>query len=107
MTRQEALMPKGIPRYVRLYDNGGKTFDRYTCVFTGVYRRTKTRGDFLYLGMSANPFHPQGFGQHGSSPHQIDRPSYGHLGKKVKWDVLPDDVKKCILATYKDLWVLK
>lgn len=106
MNRTDRLKPAGVPKYIRVYDDGGKSFDRYTCVFTGNYR-SKTLGDFIYLGMSTYPFHPQGCGQHGSSRNQIDRPTYSHLGRKVKWDVLPADVKKCIIQTYDDLWGLK
>ncbi len=35
--RKASLVPNGIPRYVRCYDNGGESFDRYTVVFTGLY----------------------------------------------------------------------
>jgi len=113
------LLPNGIPRYIRIYDNGGETFDRYTVVFTGKYRgivpyRSRseskysgvTGGQFVHLGMSQNPYHPQGFGQHGFSDTQIDRPTYGHLGRKIKWEDLPADCQRCALATYLDIWGL-
>ncbi len=45
---------------VRLFDNNGETFDRYTAI----YRDDET-GETWYRGMSENPFHPQGFGQCG------------------------------------------
>jgi hypothetical protein len=64
-------MPNGIPRYVRCYDNGGETFDRFTVVFSGRYRHL-TGGEFWHVGMSEHPFHPQGFGQHGGHTQQID-----------------------------------
>lgn len=91
------------PRYLRLYDNGGDTFDRYTAVFTGRYRH-KTAGDFVYIGMSTHPFHPQGYGQHGASNRPIDRPRYAHLGKRIPWDQLPPDCQRCVRQTYDDLW---
>lgn len=98
--RTERLMPNGVPKNIRCYDNQGESFDRYTCVFT------KTEG-YYYLGMSENPFHPQGFGQHGQGKDgPIDRPSYSHLGKKVDFSLLPEDVQKCIIETYKELWNL-
>lgn len=53
-TRAERFMPNDVPRYVRIYDNGGETADRYTVVFTGL--RT---GWHQLLSMSAAPFHPQ------------------------------------------------
>lgn len=103
--RAARLLPRGEPRYVHCYDNGGKTADRYTVVFTGRYRH-KTLGECLYLGASSEPFHPQGFGQHGSAPSAIDYPTYGHLGKKVAFTQLPEDVRKLATATYRDLWDL-
>jgi hypothetical protein len=104
--RFNRLMPNGIPRYIRCYDNGGKSFDRYTVVFTGRYTH-KTNHSFWYLGMSTNPFHPQGYGQHGESNFMpIDRPKYSHLGKKIKFENLPEDCQKCVKETYSDLWDL-
>lgn len=102
-TREESLMPFGRPRYIRCYDNGGKTFDRFTVVYTGRYRH-KTGGSFLYVGMSEHPFHPQGFGQHGESHTQIDYPSGTHLGKRIPFTALPPDCQKLVLRDYQDLW---
>jgi hypothetical protein len=87
------------PRWIRCYDNGGKTFDRYTVVFT--------RGKRVYLGMSAHPSHPQGFGQHGEwskGESSIDWPTYGHLGKKIAFEQLPEECQKCVRETYQALW---
>jgi hypothetical protein len=92
------------PRWIRVYDNGGKTCDRYTVVFTRLGHKKGMRGRCFYLGMSSNPFHPQGFGQHGEAPKMIDYPKYSHLGKKIKFSDLPIDCQKCVLNTYKDLW---
>jgi len=102
--RKNSLIPNNTPKYVRCYDNGGKTCDRYTVVFTGHYTH-KTNRSFWYLGMSANPFHPLGVGQHGESNYQpIDRPTYSHLGKKIKFNDLPEDCKKCVIQDYLYLW---
>jgi len=102
-TRRARLMPNGEPRYVHCYDNNGKTADRYTVVFTGRYRH-KTGGSFLHVGMSANPFHPQGVGMHGESDRQIDYPRYAHLGRRVRFDALPPACQRLILQTYRELW---
>ena len=105
-SRTECLLPGGVPRYIRCYDNGGESFDRYTVVFTGRYKH-KTGGAFWYVGMSDNPFHPQGFGQHGeSTDNQIDWPTYGHLGKKIKFQDLPEDCQKLVQDNYRYLWDL-
>lgn len=103
--RKARLLPNGKPRYIRCYDNNGETADRYTAVFTGNYTRN-TSGEHWYLGMSGDPFHPLGFGQHGSHRTQIDYPQYSHLGKKVTFESLPEPVQKCIMQTYLYLWDL-
>jgi hypothetical protein len=100
--RTERLMPGGIPRYIRCYDYPA-SFDRYTVVYTGHYTQN-TGGQFWYVGMSTYPFHPQGFGQHGESDRPIDRPAYGHLGKKISFNDLPDDCKKLVIQDYTALW---
>ena len=105
--RAASLLPGGVPKYVRCYDNGGKTADRYTVVYTGRYRRDLTRDEFQFVGMSAQPFHPQGVGMHGSSKVQIDRPASAHLGKRIKFAELPDDCRKLVLADYRELWCLE
>lgn len=105
--RTNNLLPDGVPRYVRVYDNQGETFDRFTVVFTGHYTH-KTNRSFVYLGMSENPFHPLGFGQHGETGYQpCDRPKYSHLGKKISFTDLPVDCQKAAIQSYKDLWDLK
>jgi hypothetical protein len=103
MKRLQLFMRNGEPRMVRCYDNGGKTADRYTAVFTGVYRH-KTGGVFWDLAMNREPFHPQGIGQSGESRTQIDRPRYSHLGKKVAFNKLPCEVRQCVRQTYVYLW---
>lgn len=107
--RRNSLVPNGVPRYIRCYDNGGSekengTVDRYTVVYTGNYRG-KTKGWHDYVGMSGAPFHPQGVGMHGQSEHQpVDRPSYGHLGKKIKFSDLPQDCQTLVLQDYLYFW---
>ena len=103
--RKNRLLPNGTPKYVRCYDNKGETQDRYTVVFTGHYTHI-TVGAHVYLGMSADPFHPCGIGQHGESRTPIDRPRYSHLGSKVTFDELPNKVQQCVLQTYLKLWDL-
>jgi len=112
--REQRLMPDGVPKYVRCYDNGGETWDRYTVVYTGNYRRS-TGGSCWYVGMSSNPFHPQGFGQHGENQGSIDTNKWGyapamgrknHLGKRIPFDQLPEQCKKLVIQDYKSLWSL-
>lgn len=111
--RTQSLMPNGTPKYIRVYDNGGTSADRYTVVYTGRYRG---KGWFQYVGMSANPFHPQGVGQHGEHPTQIDvnksgfAPAMGrknHLGTRIPFSKLPHDCKRLVWSDYKAIWGLK
>lgn len=104
LQRIQSLVPNGTPRYVRCYDNGGETFDRYTIVFTGNYKNRVSKCE--YIGSSEYPFAPQGFGQHGEANDPIDTPAYSHLGKKVKYEDLPTDVKKFIMQDYVANWDL-
>ena len=111
--RLATLLPDGEPRYVRCYDNG-ESWDRYTVVYTGRYRGPS--GQFQYVGMSAHPFRPNGFGQHGESQTQIDvvpgswgGPSIGkrnHLGLRIPYTELPPDCKTLVLRDYREIWDL-
>lgn len=72
----------------RIYDNNGKTIDRYTAVYMD---RPLFDGCYASAAMSDKPFHPQGIGQHGpSTPGR-------HLGKRIKFEQLPKDCQKLVL----------
>ena len=113
--RIDRLLPNGKPRYVRCYDNGGETMDRYIAVFTGRYTH-KTGGMHYHVSMNASPFHPQGIGMTGESRDIVDAPngrwggpSIGrkcHLGTRIHFDALPEDCRKLVLRIYRDLWDL-
>lgn len=121
--RIKSLLPNGLPKCVRCYDAGPDgPADRFTVVYTGKYRtlgtkrgEARTLGSFQYVGMSALPFHPQGVGQHGESPQQIDvnksgfAPAIGrknHLGKRVPFCQLPADCQRLVLSDYRSIWNL-
>lgn len=60
----------------QVYDNGGKTIDRYTLrIPLGNHQNE-------YHGFNEMPFSPQGFGQY-CGEYQQER-TYKHLGKVVK-----------------------
>lgn len=124
-TRKDSLLPGGVPRYVRCYDNAGESADRYTVLLTGKAATMKGNGcqpnQYPYLAMDAHPFHPQGFGQHGYSdnapcdtmgeipgkwywPPAIGRRC--HLGKRIAFAELPEDCRKLVLQDYKEIWKL-
>lgn len=101
-----------LPKWVRCYDNGGETCDRYTVVYSG-HRDGYSRG----TSMSGAPFHPQGVCQYFEYDKAdlwrmgqqwgIDRPKYSHLGKKIKFTDLPTDCQRAVLQDYAELWNLK
>ncbi len=123
LDRRKRLMPKGVPKYCRVYDNGGVdkggTFDRYTVVFTG--RAAVIKGGAVvqwpYLSMSEFPFSPQGFGQHGHSDNRpCDLNKWGwareigktcHLGRRIKFSDLPKDCQEFTVSEYRAIWKLK
>ena len=84
----------GIETNVRIYDNGGESFDRYTAVYLN--EPTGFNGDRMFnaRGMSANPYHPQGFGQLTSV---IDGE---HLGERIEFDSLPIDCQNLVKSDY-------
>lgn len=76
---------------LRIYDNGGKTLDRYTAIpprWASQYRERSNRLLFDAIGSSERPFHPQGFGMH------VTAMPGPHLGKRIHWDDLPEDVQR-------------
>ena len=80
---------------MKIYDNGGKTFDRYTAVF--ITMPESYPGSFEAIGMSSSPFSPQGFGQHCSAmPGR-------HLGKLIEFKTLPSDCQKLVLRDLKEI----
>lgn len=104
--RVAQLLPNGEPRWIRCYDDGGETIDRYTVVYTG------KRGGY-YVGMSGAPYHPQGFCQHGEGlvdvPNGSWPPAIGrknHLGTRIAFSELPIDCKRVVLQDYCHTWGL-
>jgi hypothetical protein len=75
-------------RMFTVLDNKGETFDRYTII-------NRKTGDVY--GASANPFHPQGFGQfnHNIADFYWDA-AYGYSWRKYC------DVEKCIKGSVSD-----
>lgn len=85
---------KPIDDRIRAYDDGGKTLDRYTVVYleTAFIQPTTGRKVYEFVGMSEDPFHPQGFGQHGEC--ETGR----HLGKRIRFADLPPACQRLVLS---------
>jgi len=94
--------PAGV---VAVYDNGGKTFDRYTVVYTPFpvppYRATLGPAGtqvFPYVGMSDMPFHPLGFCQHDEAVGRRPTGGWGGTcGNVIRFEDLPPDCQKVVL----------
>lgn len=110
--RQESLLPEGVPKYVRCYDDG-QSIDRYTVVFTGNYNRLRPDrggypgGQHPFIGMSACPHMPQGVCMTDATDALIDRPTYSHLGKPIEFGELPEPCQGIVLDVYARLWGLE
>lgn len=74
----------------------GKVADRYTVVFLDT---RDERGRVQYLGMSADPFHPQGVGMHGEMliQHVAYRGRGGVFDKRIQFADLPPDCQRAVL----------
>ena len=70
---------------LKIWDNGGKSFDRYT---------VRIRND--YYGMSSNPSHPQGFCQYIGPYPKIDEHSLGKPFTMHQYRALPLAVREAI-----------
>ena len=79
--------PDGV---LLIADNGGKTMDRYTVLYTPT-----EDGNFPYVGMSERPFDPNGFGQHGELPFRYS--VWGRNEKVLEWEELPEQCRQLVL----------
>ena len=82
-----------MPSRVGIYDNGGKTIDRYTLVVPSV----NEPGKLDMYGFDENPYYPTGFGQYAGSYGQMG--SYSHLGKLIDYKDLPDQAQRFVRET--------
>jgi len=82
---------------VRCYDAGSKFADRYT-VFYLIPQYLFGKKFYIYIGMSADPCHPQGIGQHGEVPgYQLPRHKYHKgIGKRIDFSELPVDCQTVV-----------
>lgn len=82
--------PQGV---IGIYDNKGKTVDRYTVVFEP-FLGYEDRYYYPVLFMSTNPFFPTGVGIHGECPF---RPTRLKGEVVINWSELPENCQQCVL----------
>lgn len=82
----ELLEPAGVPEvYItKIYDNGGRTVDRYAVYLNTCESRADSRKMACFV-MSEHPKHPQGVAMHTAG--YIG----SHNGKRIKFEQLPQD----------------
>ena len=83
--------PKGVRR---ITDNGGRSADRYTVTFEPYDSGDRHLWQAL-LGMSENPFHPQGVGLSNAYPWGTIHRSWDE--KIIAFADLPEDCRKATL----------
>lgn len=87
---------EGAPEYILdVFDNKGKTADRYTVLFGGSMLEPKLLEDrkVYFLGLSGAPSHPQGFSQWG----EISA-SYRPARDRIRWLDLPEHIQRHVIA---------
>lgn len=81
------------PEYVLdVFDNKGKTVDRYTVLIGGSQWEPSMGRNVMYLGMSGAPTHPQGFSQWGECPASW-RPAH----QRIRWLDLPEHIRQHVI----------
>lgn len=83
--------PKGV---LAIYDNGGRTADRYTVV----YKPERSGADYVFpvTDMSAYPFWPQGVCQH-SELHFRPTSDSGTGQKLIAFEALPPNCQRAVM----------
>jgi hypothetical protein len=88
--KRKSYTEREFGQRIRIYDNGGKTLDRYTVIFLDLEKERD--GSYQARAMSENPFH--GFGMWCSAF------AGRHLGKRITEHELP---MLCQKLLYQDL----
>ena len=91
-----------------IYDNGGKTLDRYTVFYKPVAPLEDVRGWIGFRGMSEDPYSPQGFGIYGEmQAYEVAQYRNSIYRHSAKWSDLPEQVQKSVRADCDDIVVAR
>jgi len=86
--------PDGV---LAIYDNGGKTWDRYTVFYKPTEPVDYAYGWIGYRGMSEDPYAPNGFGIYAEmKAHEVAAYRNRVYRDSAKWSSLPEQVKKSV-----------
>ena len=104
MDKEKLFTADGEPRFVRCFETRRqKVWDKYTVVFSRADLWDKTglyKGRVCYMSMSGDPFHPQGFCQHG----EARQGEFRARGSRIPFALLPPDCKKIVACEYREIW---
>jgi hypothetical protein len=95
---QEAKDTKALEKELNIksiWDNGGLTADRYTIVLNSLYNEMLYDNMFDALALDGDPGSPQGFSQMTGAREGV------HLGKRVKFRDLPDNIQNHVIERLK------
>lgn len=110
-SRIAALMPGGVPRYVRCYD-APEEIERYTVVFSGNYACTKVphRHERWVEHISMNIWGGTSYCEH-TRALDVNKsgfaPAIGgkcRLGLRIPFDALPEVCRKVVVYEYREIW---
>lgn len=91
---KNTIVVNGKRKTCRIWDTGEDgPIDRYTIAYRGWHLKDWGMV-YPYAACNGAPFHPQGFGQHGELRTFLRG---RHLGRRVRFETLPNDVQKFIL----------
>lgn len=88
--------PDGV---LAIYDDGPKTFDRYTVFYAEPVTGTTYADMWLgYRGMSEHPTHAQGVGIYGDMPaHAVASYRFRNAHHACRWSALPQEVRDVVI----------
>lgn len=84
-------------RVLAIYDNGGKTHDRYTVYYKPIEPADNRSSWISYRAMSEDPCSAQGFGIYGEdTAYNVAAYRSRVYRDSAKWSELPEAVKDCV-----------
>lgn len=85
------------PGVLAIFDNGGKTFDRYTVFYRDVIPGRYGESWLGYRGMSEYPCDPQGYGIYGEmQAYEVAAYRARVYRHSAKWSSLPPEVQAVV-----------
>ena len=98
--QDDSIYIQNLPRYIKVFDNGGATLDRYTVIFT---KRKVNQSEYLALKLSDEPdgqFH----NKHTILLNSTSQKSVPLIGRKIAFTDLPAQCQSIVRKYYRDLW---